>query len=114
MLAKTAWQQELDNARTFRKQGNEGKARVCARRAVGFAIHRHLVDSGKPSTNANAMHAMDALLLTPNLPTEIATAIGALLQRVTPAGELQGGPDLIASAEQVIVYLFPGQRAVGP
>ena len=47
--------QELKLAAHSQEKGNEGKARVCARRAAGWAIQEHLRQQGISLDNNNAL-----------------------------------------------------------
>ena len=48
---------ELEDARRARKEGNEGRARVCARRAAGWAVSamRHSPEKSEIESNAYVM-----------------------------------------------------------
>lgn len=45
---------ELTQAAQARADGNEGRSRVCARRAAGWAIEAYLKDKGEPQPTPNA------------------------------------------------------------
>lgn len=47
--------QELKLARQAESEGNQGKARVCARRAAGWAIQEHLSRQGTSLGSNNAL-----------------------------------------------------------
>ncbi len=47
--------QEIKLARRSQESGNEGKARVCARRAAGWAIQEHLKQKGVSLNTNNAL-----------------------------------------------------------
>ena len=108
MNPQSVWIMELSNARSFREQGFEGKARVCARRAVGFAIASYHSRNGRNVASPNAINLMNQMLEENLLPAGVATSLVILLQRVNAAGELDGSPDLIECAQIVIDHLFPG------
>lgn len=46
---------ELIQARRAEESGNQGRARVCARRAAGWAIEAYLRAQGTPPPSANAL-----------------------------------------------------------
>lgn len=46
---------ELLHGLESQKAGNQGRARVCARRAAGWAIQKHLQQSGKPVPSTVAL-----------------------------------------------------------
>ena len=98
---------ELINARAFARQGNLGKARVCARRAAGFALaHANLLD-GKHVASVNVINLMHNFRMENNLPAEVAYSVDCLLQRVEADHTLPGSPDLVSHAEAIIRHLFP-------
>lgn len=46
---------EIQTARRSEEAGNEGRARVCARRAAGWAIQAHLKSQGQALDSNNAL-----------------------------------------------------------
>jgi hypothetical protein len=46
---------ELLNGRKSHQAGNHGRARVCARRAAGWAIQEYLMNQGKPISSTIAL-----------------------------------------------------------
>lgn len=48
-------EKELHNGLDSQKAGNEGRARVCARRAAGWTIQAHLQLTGKPVPSTIAL-----------------------------------------------------------
>ena len=46
---------ELLNGRKSQQAGNHGRARVCARRAAGWAIQEYLIHQGKPISSTIAL-----------------------------------------------------------
>ena len=98
---------ELINARAFAKQGNLGKARVCARRAAGFALAHANHLAGKPAGSVNVINLMHNFRMENNLPAEVANSLDCLLQRVEADHTLPGSPDLVSHAETIIRHLFP-------
>ena len=47
-------QAELARAQQARARGNEGQARVCARRAAGIAAHQYFARRGEPAHKSSA------------------------------------------------------------
>ena len=64
-------QAELDNAMQAQQRGNEGQARVCARRAAGIAIREYLTRRTIRPPSASAYDLLNLIkddpLLPPNL-----------------------------------------------
>ncbi|MDZ7843453.1 MAG: hypothetical protein U5K99_01400 [Anaerolineales bacterium] len=95
-------EQELTMARRSRREGNEGRARVCARRAAGFAVQRHLQKKGILPKEVNAYQALLHYREQPELAAEVSEALGWLTARVDHDYQLPEGVDLIQEAEVVI------------
>ncbi len=90
---------ELNMARTARVAGNEGKARVCARRAAGKALRSAGVSSGTP------LVAIRFFLDSHHPPGDVEAACSHLLLTVNEEYRLADGIDLIADAEMILCYL---------
>jgi hypothetical protein len=95
----TRYEREISAARDARQRGNEGMARVCARRAAGIAVgeyfHRRQIAFDRPS----AYDRLRFLEVLPDVPVEVHAAAGRLLMRITPDHTLPIEADLIADAE---------------
>jgi hypothetical protein len=101
-MNEALWQQvedEMLRAYEFRAAGNEGKARVCARRAAGKA----LVASGvSPSASLEAIRNFQKTSL---FPPPLASAFSNLLMSVNESHQLDVGIDLLADATVLIRFL---------
>ena len=101
---------ELEMAETVRADGNEGRARVCARRAAGMAardfLSRHFIPSSKDSQGKlrenSAYEALQALANFPGLAPELKQAAIYLTMRVNPEFQLPQGIDLLEEARKLI------------
>jgi hypothetical protein len=101
---------EMEMAETARAAGNEGRARVCARRAAGLAardfLNLHHMNSfaadlqGLKSNSAYA--ALQALAAFPELSPDLKKAAINLTMRVNPNFQLPNGIDLIDEARKLI------------
>lgn len=98
---------ELAQARAARARGNEGMARVCARRAAGAAAGEYLRHNGLPDPGPSALDRLNTLLALPHLPAACQQPIRRLLQRVDEDYQLPPGVDLIAEAETLVQTLLP-------
>lgn len=96
------WQAELENARRSRREGNEGRARVCARRAAGAAARDFLTRRGVRLRTASAYDALRVLEQFPGLAADLRSAASHLTVRVTEEFALPTEVDLIAEAEKLI------------
>jgi len=103
---KTQFESELQHAESARASGNEGKARVCARRAAGAVVAEYLRRQGikleRASTYTHLKYLIDLQDISPDLRK---TAEHFLLQ-VTPERSLPIHADLIGEARWLAVYLL--------
>lgn len=95
---ETRFEKELEDARAARQKGLDGRARVCARRALGVVIGEYLQRRGLQVAGTSAYDRLKVLLLQPDLPMEVAEVAEHFLLRVTPAHQLPLEADLIAEA----------------
>ena len=89
---------ELEGAEQARARGNEGQARVCARRAAGIAAAEYFRRHGNTTRSGSAIDALNQLALEPSLPAESASILSHLLQQVDTEFKLPEGVDLISEA----------------
>lgn len=92
------FQVELNQAWNARAEGNEGKARVCARRAAGIIIGEFFRRQGKIQPGPSAYERLKFLRQQPGISREIREVAGHFLVRITPEYELPIEADLIAEA----------------
>lgn len=99
---------ELTAARLAVTAGNEGRARVCARRAVG-AFMQEIAPALSLDAGTNALANLRFLKENPALPVEIRDAAGRLLggARSILADEPYSA-DPVADAESIIRYYIDG------
>lgn len=97
---------EFDLANKARAKGNEGQARVCARRAAGIAIRdystRHKIHI--PSTSAYDL--LNLLKEDALLPPNLKVVTEHLTLRVTEEFKLPVQADLIAEAQVLCEWLL--------
>jgi hypothetical protein len=98
---------ELEHAEQARARGNEGQARVCARRAAGIAAAEYLRRRGHAATSGSAIDILEQLALEPVLPAECALILTHLLQKVNTEFKLPAGVDLIAESRLLRQQLLP-------
>ena len=102
-------QEELLLAKQSRIEGNEGRARVCARRAAGAAAQRFLLNAGIADRPENAMDSLQTLRSDQSLPDRVIKAVDRLTQKVDLDYNLPADVDLIIEAETVIQYINAGE-----
>jgi len=93
---------ELRQAEQARAGGNEGMARVCARRAAGIAIRGFYQARGEQVRSTSAVDLLEQIRSDERLPADIHTVAGHLLQRVTPEYQLPIAADLLAETRWLV------------
>ena len=93
---------ELQQAERARMAGNEGQARVCARRAAGIAARIFLTRHALRLRDRSAYTALQTLAEFPGLTPDLRNATLHLVTRVTEEFTLPMDADLIADARQLI------------
>jgi hypothetical protein len=101
----TTWQDELqlefERAEQARAKGNEGQARVCARRAAGLAIREYLARRGTHPPGASTYDLLNLIKEDPRLSPAIKLIADHLTVRVTDEFKLPVNADLVAEARQL-------------
>ncbi|UCF59685.1 MAG: hypothetical protein JSV37_07900 [Anaerolineaceae bacterium] len=97
---------ELDQAYLFRARGNEGRARVCARRAAGWAVaaFRHRRSGGE--THLNAYQQLRWFRKFEDTPIKLRKAADRLITHVTPSYDLPHREDPLEDAEMIVHALL--------
>jgi hypothetical protein len=93
-------QAEFDRAVLARQRGNEGQARVCARRAAGIAVREFLSRRGNIPPNTSAYDVLNLVKEDPLLPTDLKQIADHLTVRVTEEFKLPLDVDLVAEARE--------------
>ena len=91
-------QAELAKALQARGRGNEGQARVCARRAAGIAVREYLSRRGIQPPSTSAYDLLQLIQADPALPVDLRQIADHLTVRVTEEFKLPVDVDLIAEA----------------
>lgn len=101
----------MQHAEAARAAGNEGKARVCARRAAGAAAGAYLEQRGDDLRSPSAYDRLRRLCELPDASPTVRQAAENLLLRVTPEYTLPVEADLLADARRLRQELFPSDGA---
>lgn len=104
---KTRLHAELEQGETARQRGNEGQARVCARRAAGIAVREYASRQGRTSASASVMDLFKELELDPALSPSLRTTLEHLSRRVDTSFQLPPGMDLLQEARRLCDALLP-------
>lgn len=98
------WRQEIDaeleKAKQARARGNEGLARVCARRAAGRAVREYLIRRGIRPSSLSAYDLLNQIKTDPQLAPHLRLIADHLTLRVNEEFQLPVHADLIAEATQ--------------
>ena len=89
---------ELFLAEEARANGNEGRARVCARRAASLIIAEYLDRRGLPDPGVSVIDRLRFMESLPDVSAGVKQTIQHLLIHVTPEYSLPVDVDLIAEA----------------
>lgn len=96
---KVEMQIEFDRAVRARARGNEGQARVCARRAAGIAIRQYLTRQGNRPPSSSAYDLLNLIKDDPHLSSDLKQIAEHLTLRVTEEFKLPVDADLVAEAQ---------------
>jgi hypothetical protein len=92
------FQSEMTAAESARQAGNEGMARVCARRAVGIIVAEYFRRNNLPIPDTSAYELIKTLRASPGISNHIQEIAGHFLVRITPDRQLPVEADLIQEA----------------
>jgi HEPN domain-containing protein len=106
---KEALGKELQMAADARARGNEGQARVCARRAAGVVIREYFLRRNVPSHTSSALDLLQTLMELPEIPEEARRAAKTLTLRVNEEFKLPINADLVDEARVLCKNLLPGE-----
>lgn len=99
-------QREFEAAERARAKGNEGQARVCARRAAGIAIREYLARQGIRPPSTSAVDLLNLLKEDPRLSPDLKLVADHLTLRVTEEFKLPVAVDLAAEAKTLCEKLL--------
>jgi hypothetical protein len=95
---KLSFISELERAEKARLDGNEGMARVCARRAAGIVASAYLRQSDLSNPGPSAYDQLRYLKTVPELSPAATEVIGHFLLRINVDHQLPVEADLIEEA----------------
>lgn len=104
----TQFNNEIQLALDARASGNEGKARVCARRAASIVAGRYLSLQGIQTLGMSSYEILKLLNSLPDTSDSIRKTTGHLILRVDKDFNLPTEVDLISDAKNLVVELFGG------
>ena len=104
---KKKFSDEIQMAAEARQHGNEGKARVCARRAAGEVVREYFNRRGISVRTSSVYDLLKTLLENPDLPPAPRREAEYLTLRMTEDFNLPVEVDLIQSAVLLAQSLLP-------
>jgi len=108
------WQEqietEFEKAEQARARGNEGQARVCARRAAGIAAREYLTRQGIRPPSVSAYDLLNLLKEDSDLSLDLQQIADHLTLRVTEEFKLPVDADLIAESRTFCKNLIKQNR----
>lgn len=93
---------ELEAAQHARRDGNEGRARVCARRAAGWAVLNRRRARHEDTDEQNALRALMWLAHQEDTPEALAAAARRLTTRIRPDYSLPFEQDPLEDARAIV------------
>lgn len=98
---------EMERAEQARSAGNEGMARVCARRAVGWAVWLRYKDHFGPGDSRTAFVLLEWFRDRSGAPEQMREAASRLTARITEDHELPHEQDPLQDARLLLAALIP-------
>jgi len=98
-------EQELAKAATGLREGNDGLARVCARRAVALGAQAWVKRNRRKLWPQDAMNQLRMIQQEETFPQEIREAAQRLLTKVTQRDQTSVSIDPIADARLILAHL---------
>jgi hypothetical protein len=102
-------EKELAMAEAALREANEGKARVCARRAVALAAEASLERFPRPGWHRDAMHHLRQIQHEESFPLPIRQAAERLSTKITQRDTMPFTSNPIADAKLIIAYLISAE-----
>ena len=111
MTGVSTWKEEFDNEISqgilARDKGNEGKARVCARRAAGILINEYFYSHGFENQSTSAYDQLSRFTSLPEVEEQAKTISNHFLLKVDKDHNLPEDVDLLVEAQWLAHYYFP-------
>ena len=101
---------EFEKAEAARAGGNEGRARVCARRAAGIALREYMLRQGLRPRSASAYDLLNMVKIDPQFPSHLRDTADPLTLRVDEEFKLPVNADLIAEARTFCEQLLKQEK----
>jgi hypothetical protein len=103
---KINYENEIEHAISARIDGNEGMARVCARRAAGIIIGEYLKRQGFTNLSGSAIESMLVFIELPDVDDNYREIANRFLLKVNTDHNLPIDADLISDAQWLFKNLL--------
>lgn len=114
MIAPTSWEyefaQEIERAKHARANGNEGMARVCARRAAGIIIGEYLHRRGYLKLDTSVTRRLSLFIELPGVNENYKGIVNHFLWKVNQEHRLPMNVDLINDVIWLHDHLLLGRQ----
>jgi hypothetical protein len=107
-------EKELAMAEAALREANEGKARVCARRAVALAVEASLERFPRPGLRGDAMHQLRQIQQEESFPLPVRQAAERLGTKTMQRATTPFTSNPIADAKLIIAYLISAEHERKP
>jgi HEPN domain-containing protein len=97
----TEMEAEFERAERARQRGNEGQARVCARRAAGIAARQYFARRGETIRTPSAYDLLNKLAQDRQVSSDLRQSANYLTLRVNEEFKLPLEVDIIAEARKL-------------
>lgn len=105
---------ELAAARAAAVEGNDGKTRVCARRAAGAALEWYATAYPGAVKGSDALSRLKYVSEEPTFPADVREAAQKLITRITDRFQYPFSTDPVADAEIITGYFIRIMDAGAP
>jgi uncharacterized protein (UPF0147 family) len=95
-------EKEFASAALALKEGNDGKVRVCARRAAGHAISWYLNAHPRAGWGSDAVSQLSAVMNDPAFPDDVRNAASRLVKRVSDDFAYSRAEDPVVDAKTIV------------
>lgn len=104
------YDREIHRAQQARAEGNEGMARVCARRAAGEVIREYFQRAQIPFTKPAALDVLKTLSQTEQVSLHVREVAGHFLWRITHDHALPEDVDLLVEVQWLAKELLDQEK----
>lgn len=98
-------EKEFTDAQEARQQGNEGRARVCARRCAGFAVSWLCHSRGRDVRDTDSLNLLKNIAADESIPAEVREASERLTAKIRPDFTYAFSTNPVGDARIIVDYV---------